>query len=433
MAALALLASPGLQGQSPEEAAVQVIGTPGCGPQSQGSGVVIASGVVATNAHVVQGAERVQVRWRDHLLWASDFILAPDQDLCLLRVPALPAAPARLAEAPSFQAGMGLRTVGFPSGTGPVASEGVLVATWRFRGSSILQATLPTRHGSSGGGVYDAQDRLLGLTTFSILAMESHCFAVPATWAQELLTRPWQAGNAIPVCKPREVLLHEFLERMTEDPANRVPWEAFVRAWVAQRPKDPEAWFGLGQALWARVQVTAERGEGSPDPGLTEASIQAYRTAVELSPGHARAWNNLGATYDAIGAYPEALRAFGMALRLNPGYALAWLNLGATYINLARHAEARDALRRGLEGQPDDAVAWARLGHCEGALGHWDASAKAFGIAVRLRPIRFDWWEDQAQALFRARDREGLAALLGDLERRFPGRSIEVRKRLSSR
>lgn len=416
--------------QPPQESVVQVLGNPGCGSLSQGSGVVIAPGVVATNAHVVQGSERVSVRWNGQSLLASAHILAPDLDLCLLKVPGLRAAPAQVAAHPASVAGSPLRAVGFPGGAGPIASEGSLAATWAFRASAIFQVSVPVAHGASGGGLFDAEDRLVGLTTFGFLTHEQTCFAVPATWALALLDQPWREGVSLPICRPRETLLFDFLEHMTEDPSNRAPWEAFVRAWINQRPKDPDAWFGLGHVLWAQVQAAVERSGSAPDPELLGSAVQAYRKALELSPGHARAWNNLGASYDAMGAFPEALAAYRMALRLAPDYGLAWLNLGGTHINLNQPAEAQAALRKALTLLPDEAPGWARLGYCEGILGRWREAAEAYRTALRLRPMRLDAWRDLAAALLRAGDSAGLDRLFEDLERRFPGRSTEVQRGL---
>lgn len=431
-AVLALLLAgpePG-RAQTPMESVVRVAGNPGCGSLSQGSGVVIAPGVVATNAHVVQGSERVSVGWNGQTLLASAHILAPDLDLCLLRVPGLQAAPARIATRPVDRAGAPLRTVGFPGGIGPATNEGSLAAAWRFRASAIYQVSTSVKHGASGGGLFDAEGRLVGLTTFGFLTHERTCFAVPAAWALALLDQPWREGVSLPLCRPRETLLFDFLEHMTEDPSNRGPWEAFVRAWIDQRPGDPDAWFGLGHVLWSRVQTLSERTGEEPDTALVEASIQAYRRALELSPGHARAWNNLGASYDAVGAYQEALAAYQMALRLAPDYGLAWLNLGGTHINLNQHAEARAALRKALSLLPGEASGWARLGYCEGALGRWHEAAEAFRIALRHRPMRLEGWSDLAAALLRAGDRQGLERLLDELEQRLPGRSAEVTRGL---
>lgn len=294
----------------------------------------------------------------------------------------------------------------------------------------IFQVSVPVAQGASGGGLFDAEDRLVGLTTFGFLTHERTCFAVPAAWALALLDQPWREGASLPVCRPRETLLFDFLERMTEDPANRAPWEAFVRAWAAQRPRDPDAWSGLGHALWSRVQSLSERTGEAPDAALVEASIQAYRRALELSPGHARAWNNLGVSYDSVGAYQEALGAYRMALHLAPDYGLAWLNLGGTHINLNQYAEAQAALRKALSLLPDEAPGWSRLGYCEGVLGRWREAAEAYRIALRFRPMRIEGWSDLAAALLRAGDQTGLERLFEDLERRLPGHSPEVRRGL---
>ena len=56
-------------------------------------------------------------------------------------------------------------------------------------------------------------------------------------------------------------------------------------------------------------------------------SIVASRRALDLRPGYAEAWNNIGAAYNELGRYEEAAAACAEALRLKPDFELARNNL----------------------------------------------------------------------------------------------------------
>jgi tetratricopeptide (TPR) repeat protein len=56
-------------------------------------------------------------------------------------------------------------------------------------------------------------------------------------------------------------------------------------------------------------------------------SIAASRRALDLRPGYAEAWNNIGAAYNKLGRYEEATAACEQALRYEPDFELARNNL----------------------------------------------------------------------------------------------------------
>jgi protein O-mannosyl-transferase len=56
-------------------------------------------------------------------------------------------------------------------------------------------------------------------------------------------------------------------------------------------------------------------------------SIVACRRALDLRPGYAEAWNNIGAVYNKLGRYEEAAAACEQALRYKPDFELARNNL----------------------------------------------------------------------------------------------------------
>jgi Flp pilus assembly protein TadD len=56
-------------------------------------------------------------------------------------------------------------------------------------------------------------------------------------------------------------------------------------------------------------------------------SIAASQRALDLRPGYAEAWNNIGAAYNKLGRYEEAAAACEQALGYKPDFELARNNL----------------------------------------------------------------------------------------------------------
>ena len=423
---LPVWAQPEPSAMVPANSIVMVAARSECAASSQGSGVVVAPGVVVTSAHVVQGATEVKILKDGKFYFASAHILAPEVDLCLLRIPGLPCPPAPIASEPIVQ-GMPVLAIGFPGGQGPRTISGSVKELWRFRGSRLIQSDAATHRGSSGGGLFTSNGHLLGVTTFTILSFEGLNFSLPAAWIAELLQRPWTQGGTILLCKSKEALLQDFLDGMTEDPTNRAAWEAFSRAWVNACPKDPEAWYSLGHTLFQRI--SGEEASRETDSSLFEAARQAYSKALERNPGHARAWNNLGTIQDLLGQSEEAIGSFRMALRLKNDYGLAWLNLGGACLNNRNFEEAVRAFRHGLALLPDEASAWVRLALCEEKAGARESAIHHLLIALRLYPTRIEWWLDLAQMCRRGKCPETFEAALAFLRDRLPS----VAKGIASR
>ncbi len=348
-----------------------------------GSGVVVAPGLVATNAHVLgdpgsflkatlsAGAGRWTVTRSQ---------VDPELDLCLLQVPGLPLPPVPVCPEPP-SVGAAIFAAGFPGGRGPKVSFGRIRAVWHYRTRLLLQVDVETHPGSSGGGLFDQQGRLIGLTTFTEGGSPRMSFALDAESIKDLERQPERAGGQELRAAPGS---DEVLREAAEDPRNWPAWEPSARQWTEVAPTNPDAWCALGLALDQRAQR-----EGSPE--RVGQAVEAFRQALRLRPD-AVVWNNLGVSLDAQNRFGEAEQAFHEALRLRPDYGLAWLNLGSTQFNAKAFREAADAYRRGLALLPDEAEGWLRLAHSLRALGDAPGEAAALEIALRYRPMDGAGW-----------------------------------------
>lgn len=351
---------------------------------SRGSGVVVAPGLVVTNAHVIEGAHEITLHQGSKRWIVTQTWMDAARDLCLLAAPGLNAPVAVLAPEPT-EPGQTVVAVGFPGGRGPVRTVGRLRGVWHLGEGRLLQSDAPISPGSSGGGLFDDQGRLLGITTQTLTSSARMNLSISVAWIQELVINPERRGTS-----PQEWSLGardaHVLEKLASDPRNRAELELVARQWVLDFPKDENGWMVLGMTL-----DHSARGSTGPGPGGLPEAVEAYRRSLALHR-EAKAWNNLGADLDLLNRFDEAERAYGEALSMEPAYALAWLNLGGTRMNAGRFAGAVQAFEKGLALCPDEADAWAKLATCQRLLRQTEAAVATLQIALRYRPLVADVW-----------------------------------------
>jgi hypothetical protein len=153
-----------------------------------GSGVVIADGVVATNCHVLttEGARYPEVEYRGKNLDADLREVDVARDLCTLNVTALPGSPAAIGTSKNIEIGDKVYAIGAPEGYKLTLSDGLVSGKREISGNSLIQVTAPISHGSSGGGLFDSDGRLVGITTLTDTTGQALNFAIPAEWIAEL-------------------------------------------------------------------------------------------------------------------------------------------------------------------------------------------------------------------------------------------------------
>jgi serine protease Do len=165
---------------------------------AKGSAVVIGAGSLITNCHVLTRAKRVTVS-RENVTYGAT-LEHPDteRDLCQLKVANFNAPAVTMAPADSLRVGSRVYAIGNPRGLETTISDGLLSGIRRSDTNDFtaLQITVPISAGSSGGGLFDAQGRLIGITTFYIKEGQNLNFALPATWIGEVPARAQAALTA---------------------------------------------------------------------------------------------------------------------------------------------------------------------------------------------------------------------------------------------
>ena len=111
------------------------------------------------------------------------------------------------------------------------------------------------------------------------------------------------------------------------------------------------------------------------DPERWETAVDAYERVVDIDPGYAAAWNNLGLLQHRMGRYERARACYSKALEVDDSCCQAAFNLGSLHEDLSDLSTAIGWYRRALEMEPDYADAHFNLAGVLGKAGQPGAAA----------------------------------------------------------
>ncbi|MBD8079498.1 S1C family serine protease [Cellulosimicrobium arenosum] len=206
------------QAVAPSVVAIQVQTEAG---GAEGSGVIVDDqGHVVTNNHVVGGATdgTVQVSLSDGRLFTAKVVgTDPTTDLAVVQIQDAPddLVPATLGDSDAVTVGESVLAVGNPLGLANSATTGIVSAVDRpvsasgeTGGTSVvtnaIQIDAAVNPGNSGGPLFDAQGRVIGITS-SIATLSSGGgqsgsiglgFAIPVNLAKEISQQLVENGTA---------------------------------------------------------------------------------------------------------------------------------------------------------------------------------------------------------------------------------------------
>lgn len=155
-----------------------------------GSGVVIGSGTVITNCHVATAGGSLTVKVGAEQYSASVEVADEEYDLCRLSVSGLGAPAVTIGSAETLRTGQRVYAIGAPQGLDLTISDGIVSGMRELPQGRVIQTTAPISPGSSGGPLFDAYGRLVGIMTFQHRTGQNLNFAVPADWIAGLRSRP---------------------------------------------------------------------------------------------------------------------------------------------------------------------------------------------------------------------------------------------------
>jgi len=167
-------------------------------PLGQGSAVVIGPETLITNCHVLRKGKRVEVTHAKALSVATLELWDTARDLCQLRAPGV-SAPAVPLASDAVVVGQTVYALGAPAGLELTLSAG-LVSGLRHDDAerlTAIQTSAAISPGSSGGGLFDEQGRLIGITTAFVGGNTQNLnLALPVSMVHELPERHASAQAA---------------------------------------------------------------------------------------------------------------------------------------------------------------------------------------------------------------------------------------------
>jgi len=148
--------------------------------RGRGSGVVVGPRLILTNQHVIEDASFIQVYASSRQYEATVFRIDASKDACILKISSgslPPIAAIRLLE--ELKIGERVYALGNPEGLEKTFSDGMISGKRFFDGQQWIQITAPIAPGSSGGGLFDGNGRLIGITTAGLDEADLINFAIP--------------------------------------------------------------------------------------------------------------------------------------------------------------------------------------------------------------------------------------------------------------
>lgn len=403
----------------------------------EGSGVIIGPGQVVTNCHVVQDAVTIRVRSGEKEFPAAVVSGNISRDLCRLEVKDLAASSATIRVSADVKPGEQVHIVGNPLGFGLAVGSGLVSAIRRTGDDIRIYTSAPTSPSSSGGGLFDAQGRLIGITTARYLGAQNFNLALPAEWVTELVTNgtPWKTPSKVEPDPDWIGRAESFrvtgdwskLEEWTRDWKKNWPTLALADELLGlallKQDKYQDAMAALSSALKndphslacgyraiVRRILGDKKGaqddirraqELHPAGGYfyriwaswlredkdSEGAVTAVEAALRREPWDSLAWEMLGELRHDQRQFQEAEKAYRTVLRLNPGDPTAAANLASILAFVGKPDVARQILTKGTPSNTSQAATtWADIGATEGRNRRYIESENAYRKALELKP-----------------------------------------------
>ncbi len=244
-------------------------------------------GHIVTNHHVLYGAQEATVKTHSGRRYPIKRIIAEDRATDLVLVTAdIPAGEITALEISGRlpEVGEKIYAIGHPMGLEKTVSEGIVSAIRQLPNlGEIIQITAPISPGSSGGPVFDAAGRVIGVARATFKTGQNLNFAVPG---KKVLALKQSTGIS-------------FGDFSREMPANAM--EKFQQGRQLHAKKD-----------YARA-------------------AQAFQEAIRLKPDFAEAYHGAGMSFGAMRRLDQAINHFRQAVRLKPDQPLFRYHLALAY------------------------------------------------------------------------------------------------------
>lgn len=275
--------------------AVVVVRAQGSSATLQGSGIGYRYGYganskpdstwVATNAHVIDGATSVLVQVGNSQRKATIEYVDPELDLALLVVSGLViSSPATIQGIENAQVGSRVFAIGSPLGLANTITEGIVSGFRDRSGVRLIQTSASISKGSSGGGLFNSDGQLLGITTFKFQGGENLNFAVDGKYVLAI-DRSLFVANIIRASYERKAVRqgddNDLEERYIESPA--LPKWLFMQ----QASDGTPMYQYVGRSIDRSIQTGVLFGAGNTDFDDILRSFLQTRPSASAAPTQA--------------------------------------------------------------------------------------------------------------------------------------------------
>ena len=230
---------------------VKVHVTTKTGGHGVGTGVVVGKDLVATNCHVLANANGAKIT-KFGESFTPDAIKADwKHDLCIMRFQYLELKPVELGDSETLKYEQAIFSIGFPGGPPkPQSTVGKIKALYPLDGSQVVRTDASFIMGASGSPVFDADGKLIAISTFKSPGRGAYFYNIPVKWVKMLLEAPETISLKTDISpfwdepeKERPFFMRVVL------PYQNDKWDELkvvVDEWLAKEPTSPEALFYAG-------------------------------------------------------------------------------------------------------------------------------------------------------------------------------------------
>lgn len=385
--------------------------------------LVVAPAKAVTQCDLLDGAASVRLRQGEAAYSATPGRKDSARNLCLLAVSGLDSAHSPTLRDDDPETGAQVYALSNALGMGISIAEGVVSGIRKVRGESYIQFTSAIAPGSEGGGLFDADGRLVGVINYRQRDGQNVNFALPARWLKEIEQRA-ESTDAAEAWRAKALAL----ERSAS-------WQELAQhadGWAKALPDSAEAWLWLGFAQeqrkdWAatehayREALQREPGAIQAGTGLTNAllllkkpqeALDAARAMLAYRQEDARVWTSVGFAERALGKADEATEALRRAAQLDPWSRDAYAGLADLARARSDWAGALSAQRQMVRIAPQDTLAWVQLADVYLRAGRPERALASAERAIELAPSDGDAWLFKGAALYALkRHSEAIATL----------------------
>ena len=257
--------------------------------------------------------------------------------------------------------------------------------------------------GSSGGGIFDSEARLIGVNGQFISEGNTgkvYGAGIPVEIYQTATGNFATPTNVLP---PQDFVSIGKRKLQQEDYNGAI--EEFDRA-LASNPNDLEALSNRGEAYYLLEDFNAaindfdavlaqdannpiflfQRGNSYQKLEKYQNAIADYNKAIGLNSQFTTAYNNRGLVYESLEQYDKAITDYNQAISLNPQFVYAYNNRGITYYELEEYQNAISDYNKAISLNPQYAEAYSNRGLVYGELKQYDKAIADHDRAISVNP-----------------------------------------------